>query len=130
MRIGLESLLLMQLAYCVVGVAYNVLSYFVVAQGGAQLSTTPPVLGGIAMFTYGLFLIPGFVGKFNIYRILMGISILFYGFGGIYKHLSLYFATGLEGYHSFLSWLLAWTINVFGLVLNVIAAAGLYKKQD
>ena len=130
MRISLKNLLLLQLSYGVVGVAYNVLSYAVVVNGGAQLSTTPPVLGGVAMFTYCLFLIPGFLAKFTAYRILMGVSILFYGFGGIYKHISLYLASGLEGYHSFISWLLAWTINVFGLVLNIIAAAGLFKKQD
>lgn len=130
MKIGLKNLLWLQLAYCVVGVGYNVLSYWIVSHGGAQISTKPPVFGGLVMFAYGLLLLPGYLGKMTIYRALMGLSILIYGFGGIYKHISLYAATGLEGYQSFISWLLAWTINVYGLVLNLIAAMGLYNKKD
>lgn len=129
MKPRLKTLLMLQLAYCVVGVGYNIISYVVVVNGGPQLSTTPPLFGGMAMSAYGLMLIPGFMDKLTPYRILMGISILIYGFGGIYKHLSLYFSTGLDGYQSYLSWLLAWTINVYGLILNAMAAAGLYKRQ-
>ena len=63
------------------------------------------------------------------YRILMGISILVLVGGGIVVHLvnMLYRP---EAYPSLIAWMLAVLINVFGLVLNLMAATGKFIDRD
>ena len=122
----LKSLLICQIVYCLLGVGYNVVSWFEVAAGRPRLSTTDPFTGGLSMTVFGLFLIPGFMRKLTIYRVLMAVSIIVYGYGGIYKHIVNFF-NDLSVYQSFLAWALAIGINIFGLVLNLIAVSGKFK---
>lgn len=122
----LATLLRYQLSYAAMGVAYNVVSFVVVASGGRQLSTTAPVFGGLVMAAYGLALLPGFGKKIGLYRVLMGMSILIFGYGGIIKHLILY-SQSPALYASFMAWFLAVGINIFGLVLNLVAASGQFS---
>jgi len=124
----LTKLLSYQAGYALMGVAYNVISFFVVASGGAPLSTTKPLVGGVSMALYGLALLPGVLGKIGLYRVLMGIAILVYGYGGIVKHLIIYSRTP-ELYASFSAWALAVGINVFGLVLNLMAVSGRFTMD-
>lgn len=119
----LKTLLLLQLAYAVMGVGYNVLSYLSVASGGQAFSATAPLTGGLSLTLYALCLVPGFAGYTGIYRVLMLLSIVVFGYGGIVKHL-LNYPGGLDIYSSMTAYVLAIGINVFGLALNVLAAAG------
>lgn len=111
------------------GIGYNVVSYYQVSSGGQQLSSTDPLTGGLVMFCYGLFLIPGFLRSVKIYRVLMIIAIIGIGYGGVVKHILNYF-NDLTLYSSTVAWAFALGINLFGLVLNVMAAAGLYRIEE
>jgi hypothetical protein len=85
------------------------------------------VLGAISMITYALFLIPGYLRKITLYRILMGVAILVMGYGGVVTHIINIF-TQPQVYSSILSWAAAVSINLFGLVLNIIAVSGKFKR--
>ncbi|RPI94245.1 MAG: hypothetical protein EHM32_07040 [Spirochaetales bacterium] len=122
----LKTLLLLQIAYAVMGVGYNVLSYLSVASGGQPFSATAPLTGGLSLALYALCLVPGFAGYTGIYRVLMALSIVVFGYGGIIKHL-LNYPDGLGVYSSMTAYVLAIGINVFGLVLNVIAVSGRFE---
>ncbi len=124
----LSKLLKMQLLYCFSGLAYNVVSYMVVLNGGQQLSTTDPVKGALAMSVYGLFLHAATFGYMKTYRLLMLASIVIFSWGGVIIHVFNYIEDPTL-YYSLPLWLLAMGINVFGLVLNVIAATGLFKND-
>jgi hypothetical protein len=119
----LKTLLLAQCLYAIMGIGYNVLSCLAVSSGGKAFSTTAPLTGSLSLALYGLCLLPGFLGHLRVYRILMGLSIVVFGYGGIVKHL-LNYPGGLDVYSSMTAYVIAIGINVFGLVLNVIAAAG------
>ena len=123
----LKTLLFAQCVYAFSGIGYNVLSHLAVAYGGQAFSATAPLTGGLSLALYGLCLLPGFLGYLRVYRILMGVSILVFGYGGIVKHL-LNYPGGLDVYSSMTAYIFAIGINVFGLVLNLIAVAGRYEN--
>jgi len=125
----LRRLLCLQIIYALMGIGYNVVSYYQVSSGGQQLSSTDPLTGGLVMFCYGLFLIPGFLRSVKIYRVLMIIAIIGIGYGGVVKHILNYF-NDLTLYSSTVAWAFALGINLFGLILNVMAAAGLYRIEE
>ncbi|MBN1690324.1 MAG: hypothetical protein JW901_04825 [Dehalococcoidia bacterium] len=122
----LKTLLLLQVIYFVLGILYNGVSLFLISQGEPGLAPTQPVMGTISMITYALFLIPGFLRKITLYRILMGVAIIVIGYGGVVTHIINIF-TQPQLYSSIVSWALAVGINLFGLVLNIIAASGKFK---
>ena len=122
----LKRLLFLQLLYCIAGLAYNAVSYLVVLSGGSQLSATSPATGAAFMGIYGLSLLPGRMGHLTFYRILMAVFILAGGYGGVAVHLVGY-SRDPALYASFLWWILAIAINVFGLVLNGLAALGRFE---
>jgi len=123
----LTTLLRLQVIYFVLGMLYNGVSLYLAAQGKPALAPTQPVLGAISMITYALFLIPGYLRKLTLYRILMGIAILVMGYGGVVTHIINIF-TQPQAYSSLLSWAAAVGINLFGLVLNIIAVSGKFKR--
>lgn len=125
----LKTLLFAQCLYAFMGIGYNVLSHLAVASGGHAFSATAPLTGGLSLALYGLCLLPGFLGHLRVYRILMGVSILVFGYGGIVKHL-LNYPGGLDVYSSMTAYILAIGINVYGLVLNVIAVSGKFDIPD
>ncbi|MFA5065350.1 MAG: hypothetical protein WC566_07785 [Dehalococcoidia bacterium] len=122
----LTTLLLLQVIYFILGILYNGVSLFLISKGEPGLAPTQPVMGTISMITYALFLIPGFLRKITLYRILMIVAILVIGYGGVVTHIINIF-TQPQLYSSFVSWALAVGINLFGLVLNIIAASGKFK---
>lgn len=124
----LKHLLTLQILYAALGVGYNVVSHFVTAGGGKALSSTAPLVGGLSLGIYALCLLPGFLGKITPYRILMGLAILVFGYGGIIKHL-LNYPDGLAQYASMTAYVVAVAINVYGLALNILAAAGRFKRK-
>ncbi len=126
---SLNRLLFLQACYCVAGVGYNVVSYFIVANGGRQLSTSDPVTGAVFMGVYGLCLLTGRFGFTRAYRIIMGFFIVAGGYGGILVHLINY-SGDPSRYASFAAWVGAVGINVYGLVLNVLAVMGRFEAAS
>ena len=122
----LTTLLSLQVIYFVLGMLYNGLCLYLTTIGAPPLAPTQPVLGTISMITYALFLIPGYLRKITLYRILMGVAILVMGYGGVVTHIINIF-TQPQVYSSILSWGAAVGINLFGLVLNIIAVSGKFK---
>ena len=123
----LSTLLLLQVIYFILGILYNGVSLFLISQGQPALAPTQPVTGTITMVIYALFLIPGYLRKITLYRILMGIAILVIGYGGVVTHIINIF-TQPQVYSSIISWTAAVGINLFGLVLNIIAVSGKFKR--
>ena len=99
-----------------------------VLSGGRPFSDTTPLTGGLSLALYALCLIPGFLRKIGIYRVLMGLAIAVFGYGGIIKHL-LNYPGSLDHYASMTAYILAIGINVYGLILNVMAAAGKFERR-
>ena len=127
---NLKKLLMLQLFYCLLGAGYNIVSYILTSAGSSPLSATPPLVGVISMLVYGICLTPGFLGAIKIYRLLMGIAIIVYGYGGIVKHLMNFYQNGLTDYSSMAAWAIAIGINVFGLVLNIMAVSGKFRNSS
>ncbi len=124
----LKNLLALQLAYFLAGMAYNVWSYVLLSSGGAPLAPTAPLMGGASMIVYALFLLPGVLRRITLYRVLMAVAILVMGYGGVVKHVINFFGK-LSLYHSTTAWAFALGINLFGLVLNIMAAAGSFDER-
>ncbi len=126
-KVAISSLLKLQLLYCILGVGYNVVSYIMAATSGRQLSSTSPAVGAAFMSFYGLCLITGYKGLNKAYRLLMVFFLVFTGYGGIIKHFIVY-AQQPDAYSSQMAWASAIGINIFGFLLNLLAAAGRYDS--
>lgn len=113
-------LLRYQIVYALLGVGYNVMSIMMKRYGSGPLSYTNPVTGILAMLLFGLFLIPGLLHHGLLYRILMGVAVIVLGYSGVIVHLLNY--QNLHLYYSTAAWILAILINLFGVVLNLMAA--------
>ena len=122
----LNRLLKLQLLYCTLGILFNIVSILVIHNGGQQLTPNVPVTGMIVMSTYGLFLLSGYFKKITLYRILMLLSVLLLGYGGVFNHFGAMSQTP-ELYYSIPIGILGMSINIFGLILNIIAALGRFK---
>lgn len=125
---NLHLLLKLQGIYFILGTLYNIISIIMIHQGMNGLASTSPYLGLLVMAVYGLFLIPGFSGRIYLYRILMGISLIVLGYGGVLSHILNH--EHLYLYHSTMAWMAAIMINSFGTVLNLIALLGLTKNMS
>lgn len=126
---SLNRLLLFQMCYCIAGLGYNMASYFIVANGGRQLSTSEPITGALFMGAYGLCLLSGRFGLIRGYRIMMAFFVISGGYGGILIHLINYSSDSSQ-YASFPAWIVAVGINSYGLILNVLAALGRFERTD
>lgn len=122
----LRTLLILQTAYCLLGLTYNGVSYCISAMGMQSLTPTSPVLGVIVMMIHGIFLLPGYRRAVMPYRIVMGISVIVLGYGGVVTHILNIFAQPAL-YSSLAAWAVAVIINLFGLVLNLIAVSGKFE---
>ncbi len=123
----LGVLLRLQILYALLGIAYNGVSIYFSSVCNRALAPTQPILGIITMVVYALFLLPGFLGKTVLYRILMAIATIVIGYGGLVTHFINIF-TQPQLYHSLAAWFFAVGTNLFGLVLNIIAVMGKFKK--
>ena len=85
-------------------------------------------LTNVARPLYASFLIPGFLKKIPFFRILMVLAVLLLGYGGVLKHLQIIQETP-ELYSSLAAMIIGPGINVFGLVLNVLAALGKFRTN-
>ena len=123
---ALPELLRFQSLYCFLGILFNLISWWMLSQGETGLTPTDPLIGIGVMLTYGLFLIPGKMGKLKLYRIIMGLAVSVFGYGGVIKHIIL-LTQSPEMYYSVIAGVIAILINLFGLVLNLMAALGKFK---
>ncbi|MGD0857671.1 MAG: hypothetical protein ABSA18_18025 [Dehalococcoidia bacterium] len=123
----LIRLLQLQIVYGILGIGYNGISFFLTAMGKQPLASTSPVLGFISMLVYGLFLVSGFLRKIVLYRILMIVSVIVLGYGGVVQHIINIFVQP-QIYSSLIAWAVAVIINLFGLGLNIVAALGKFKQ--
>jgi len=123
----LKKLLKFQVLYFALGMFFNAVSIICVSQGFTQLTPTDPYIGCVVMSIYVSFLIPGWYKRISIYRVLMGLSVVLLGYGGVIQHFSNIQKTP-ELYSSLTAGLIGASINVFGLILNLIAAFGKFEE--
>lgn len=126
--ITLKKLLRLQLFYYLLGMIFNAVSIYMINTGQGPLTPNEPIQGSIVMTIYALFLIPGFYGRVILYRLLMFIAVLLLGYGGVFNHWQMIQSTP-ELYHSNLSGCIGAGINVFGLLLNVLAVLGKFDQK-
>ena len=124
--ITLNKLLQLQFLYCILGITFNLISYFLIATGEKGLTSTIPLQGILVMSIYGFFLLTGWGRKIVWYRFLMLVSVLVFGYGGILKHL-FYLNQYPELYYSVFAGILGVIINVFGFSLNLMAVFKKFK---
>jgi hypothetical protein len=122
----LKNLLKLQFIYGLLGLLFNLISWIFIAYNYQALTSTIPVEGIAAMSIYGTFLLTGYFRKIGWYRFLMFISIIIFGYGGVVKHI-FSLSQSPEFYHSFSAGIIGIIINIFGVVLNLIATLGLFK---
>ena len=122
-KITLSYLLLLQLAFCILGIGFNAVSYFLVRSCNGSLTPNPPVAGLMVLSIYGISLIVGFCEFYTIYRSAMAIFLVLIGYFGVLRHITKYIRSP-ELYKSLLFWLGAVRINSFGTLLNFMAATG------
>lgn len=128
-KIALSTLLKLQLLYCFLGIAYNVVSYYLLKSGSPPLSSNSPITGGMGMLAFGLCLISAQKGFYKTYRLLMILFLIVFGYAGIVKHFIVY-AQQPEAYASYSAWLVAIGSNSFGFLLNLAAAAGRFESRE
>ena len=105
------------------------LSWWLLSKEGKALTPTDPLLGMGVMAIYLIFLLTGKMKRIRLYRILMLIAVLLFGYSGIIKHvISLY--PSPEIYYSWSSGIIAILINLFGLGLNLIAVWGMFRVEN
>lgn len=117
---------MLQFIYILLGIFFNLLSYKMIIVNHEGLTPTNPLMGVLAMLIYASFLLTGYYKKILWYRVLMVISILVFGYSGIIKHV-ISFSQEPDLYYSLHSALLAIGINLFGLLLNLIAVFKRFK---
>ncbi len=124
----LKTLLKLQLGYYILGMLFNLGSLYSVSNGHQQWTPNAPIPAAMFMTLYATFLIPGFLKKVTFYRVLMGIAVLLMGYGGVVKHIGL-MQDSPELYCCTAAMIIGPGINVFGLLLNLIAAFGRFKRD-
>lgn len=124
----LNRLLILQMIYCFSGIMYNVGSLLAQRKGQQAWASTDAVVGVAGVALYGLFLSTGLLRNLIFYRVLMAISVVLLGYGGIIVHL-LNFGQP-ELYLSTWTWAGAIGINTLGLVFNLMAVLGLFTIRN
>lgn len=125
----LRTLLTLQFLYAAMALAYLAVSYVRIMGGGGPLSKAPPMPAAVIFVIYAACLLCfGVYYKHVPYRIAMALAIPVCAFGGVLMNIVSYFQTGLEGFSSFGAWAIGVAINTYGLIWNVIAAIGAYKR--
>jgi len=105
------------------------LSLLALRNGRPAWASTDPPLGVVGMSLYGLFLSSGLMKTPTFYRVLVGVSIVLFGYTGVLTHV-LNFGH-LDQYQSVWTWAGAIGVNSFGLVFNLAAALGRFvQKQE
>jgi len=122
-----NGLLMLQMAYCFIGIMYNVCSMLAVRNGQAAWASTDAVTGVAGVALYGLFLSAGLMKTLTLYRLLMWAAVVVIGYTGVVTHILNY--GHFELYQSVWTWAAAIGINTFGLALNLTAACGWFSRS-
>ncbi len=122
----LKNLLKLQFFYYFLGILFNAVSFYLIWKGGKGLTPNDPIFGSLGMTLYATFLIPGVFKKITFYRILMVLAVVLLGYGGVLNHFNFMRDTP-ELYHSIAAGAIGVSINIFGVILNTIAALGKFK---
>ncbi|QJF51961.1 hypothetical protein [Roseobacter ponti] len=127
--IDLSKLILLQYVFAAASLTYLSVSWVLQATTGEPLSAAA-IIPSILMFVvYAAVLYLARAGRIGLYRIMMILAILLFGFGGVVGNITRYLQTGLEFYAGFGAWATAVAINAFGTVLNIIALLGLFRTD-
>lgn len=126
--ITLQRLIRLQCLYYILGMLFNFVSIYYLSQGEQQLTPNDPYIGCLVMTLYAFALLPGLKQKVRSYRILMFIAVLILGYGGVIRHYEIYQVTP-ELFCCTAAAIIGPGINVFGLILNLIAAGGLFQTD-
>ena len=118
---------MLQMAYAFAGIMYNVGSLLAQRLDQEPWAPTDAVIGVAVVSLYGLFLSAGVMKNLLLYRLLMGVSVIVLGYGGVVAHLQN--VGQMELYHSVWTWAGAIGINSIGLLLNLTAAFGWYVRR-
>jgi hypothetical protein len=124
----LRTLLTLQALYPLMAIAYLLASFWQVRSGGVQFSTASPLANLPIFVLYAACLLLAVYGKDGLYRIAMAAAVLALAPGGVFMNIFNYLQTGLEGYSSFAAWAIGTAINIYGLVWNIVAAIGAYRR--
>jgi hypothetical protein len=124
----LRTLLTFQALYPLMAIGYLLASYWQVRSGGVQFSTASPLANMPLFAVYAACLLFGVYGMHGLYRSAMAAAILMFATGGVALNIANYVQTGLDGYSSFAAWAIGTAINTYGLVWNLIAALGAYRR--
>jgi len=125
--ISLKRLVSLQFLYAFLGIMFNVVSIWHFKKNGSYLTPNIPTIGIVVMTTYAVFLISSRFKNITIYRFLMAFSVLLLGYGGVLQHIIN--VLNSEGqYHSLLVGLIGFSINLYGLILNIIAALKKFEQ--
>ena len=127
--INLSSLVRLQALFATLALVYLLASAARQQIIGEPLSAAAigPSIGMFLAYCAALFL-PR-IGKIGWYRTSMVPALVLFGIGGVFGNIARYADSGLAEYSSYAAWAIAVTINLFGTVLNVIAALGLFNKK-
>ena len=126
--ISLQRLIQLQFFYYALGMVFNFASMYAIGQGEQQLTPNDPYFGCLSMTIYAFFLLPGLKQKIIPYRVLMLLAIILIGYGGVVRHIELY-QNDPALYASTAAAIIGPGINIFGLILNLIAAGGLFRRD-
>ena len=105
----------MQLFWVALGIAYNAVSWSRINTGFTALSPTDPIIGFVFVGFCGLIILAGLNGAHRLYRFTAPYLALLLIYSGVGLHIIAFFSdTGVLGYASLTSWLLAVLINTYG----------------
>jgi len=125
---SLQRLIQLQLLYYALGMVFNFVSMYTISQANQQLTPNDPYIGCLVMTIYATFLLPGLKQKVKTYRILMVIAALLLGYGGVYHHIEIY-QSSPELFCCTAAAIIGPGINVFGLIVNLIAVSGYFRTD-
>lgn len=127
--VDLSSLVRLQALFAALSITYLLASAIRQQITGEPLSAAaigPSILMFLAYC--GALLLPR-IGRIGWYRASMVPALILFGIGGVVGNIARYLDSGLAEYASFSAWAIAVTINLFGTVLNVIAAFALFRRN-
>jgi hypothetical protein len=114
--------------WIVIAILINIYSYSRIAAGGEALTTTAPESGIFVFLVYIPFLVLGHLGKHRLYLAGTVAFVVLIALGGILKHLAAALEpNGLEAYASTFWWAVAIAVNVYGVVMSVMACLTVRK---
>lgn len=124
------TLIALQACYACTGLAYLLLSEWRLQATGEALSAVPTGSSMVLFTCYSLTLLLPRFGFEQSYRVAMVIAVLLFCGSGVIGNTVRFLQSGLDHYASILAFTIAVVINLFGSVLNIIAAFGWYSRPN